>query len=89
MKIYLWVPRAVLAWLGARARFQAAPTSLLTTDAADDVRRRAVLWGTSNEFVVCTATCVRLVCFAAQALANLFVATSLSEHEERRRCDAV
>ena len=43
------------------------------TDAAD-VRRRAVLWGVSNEFAVCTPGCARLrwaaavgACFASQA----------------------
>ena len=82
--------KAVLARFGARP-VSGGPNQ--PVDAAD-VRRRAVLWGASNEFAVCTAACVRLrwfaadgARFAAQAQQTRPVATSSSEHEERRRCD--
>ena len=48
--------KAVLARFGARP-VSGGPNQ--PVDAAD-VRRRAVLWGASNEFAVCTAACVRL-----------------------------
>ena len=80
-------------------RFQAAPTSLLTLQTCGRMRRRTVLWGTSNEFTVCTAVCVRMRWSAVRAVralplmttspADTSVATSLSEHEEERRgCNA-
>ena len=53
--------KAVLARFGARP-VSGGPNQ--PVDAAD-VRRRAVLWGASNEFAVCTAACVRLRWFAA------------------------
>ena len=48
--------KAVLARFGARP-VSGGPNQ--PVDAAD-VRRRAVLWGASNEFAVCTAACVGL-----------------------------
>ena len=87
--------------MGAKAvlaRFGAYPVSGGPNQPFDaaDVRRRAVLLGVSNEFAVCMHCCVRktalvrcgrcALCLSGRA--NPPVATSLSEHEERRGCNA-
>ena len=56
LSIYGYGRRAVPAWFGARP-VSGGPNQ--PVDAAD-VRRKAVLWGASNEFAACTAACVRL-----------------------------
>ena len=78
----------------APARFQVAPTSLLTLQTC---RGELCFWARQNEFVVCTAACIRLHWFAACAGGAHFaalrpsrpvVATRLSKHEAQRGCDA-